>query len=117
MHERTLVRALLKQVQQLQAEQAAERVLAVRVSVGEFCGVEADLFRSAFDELVDDSPISGALLELRVVPLEARCSSCSCEFAVANFRFQCPRCNEARVNVVRGEGLVLESVTLEETDG
>lgn len=91
-------------------------MVAVRVSVGEFSGVEADLLRSAFEELVDGSPIRGAEIELRSVTLEARCPSCSCEFLVENFRFECPRCDNSRVNIVRGEGLVLESVTLEEND-
>ena len=116
MHERSIVRALLKQVHELQTERKAGRVVAVRVSVGEFSGVEADLLRSAFDDLVDDSPICGAQLELRVVPLEASCSSCSCEFAVVNFQFKCPRCDDSQVDIVRGEGLMLESVTLEEND-
>lgn len=88
-------------------------MVAVRVSVGEFSGVEADLFHSAFEELVDDSPICGARLELQAVPLEARCQVCSCEFAVVNFQFRCPRCDDSRLDIVRGEGLMLESVTLE----
>ena len=113
MHERSLVQALLKQVHTLQTERGAERVVAVRVSVGEFSGVEADLFRSAFTELVEGSPICGALLELCEVPLEARCQSCSREFIVVNFQFKCPRCENGQVDIVRGEGLMLESVTLE----
>lgn len=116
MHERSIVRALLKQVHELQTERGAERVVAVRISVGEFSGVEADLLRSAFEELVDDSPIRGARLELRAIPLTAHCPLCSYEFAVMNFQFQCPKCEESRVNIVRGEGLVVESVTLEEND-
>ncbi|NIL97321.1 MAG: hypothetical protein GTO53_06965 [Planctomycetales bacterium] len=113
MHERSVVRALLKQVQQLQSERCAERVVAVRVSVGAFCGVEADLFQTAFDQLVDESPICGARLELSQVPLEACCDSCQREFPVVNFRFICPHCEGDQIRVVRGEGLVLESVTLE----
>ena len=116
MHERSIVRALLKQVHELQTARGADRVVAVRVSVGAFSGVEADLIHSAFEELVDDSPIRGARLELQEIPLTARCPLCSCDFAVVNFRFQCPKCDESRVKIVRGEGLVLESVTLEEND-
>jgi len=113
MHERSIVRALLKQVRQLQTEQGAEGVVAVKVSVGEFSGVEADLLRSAFDEMVNGSPFCGARLELQQVPLESRCQSCSSEFAVENFRFRCPRCGGSHVETIRGEGLILESVTLE----
>lgn len=113
MHERSIVRALLKQVRQLQTEQGAEGVVAVKVSIGDFSGVEPNLLRSAFDEMINDSPYCGARLELRKVPLESRCQSCSTEFAVENFRFRCPRCGDSHVETVRGEGLILESVTLE----
>jgi hydrogenase nickel incorporation protein HypA/HybF len=113
MHERSLIRALLRQVRQLQTEHGATRVVAVRVSVGEFSGVEAELVSRAFEELVHDSPIRGARLELREIPLAARCQFCSCEFAVVNFQFKCPRCHGSHVSIVSGDGLVLESVTLE----
>lgn len=116
MHERSIVRALLNQAHELKTEQNARRVLTVRVSVGEFSGVEPQLVQSAFDELVGDSLIPGAQLELRVVPIEARCQACSHDFGVKGFRFHCPRCGESRVKILRGEGLVLESVTLEEND-
>ena len=117
MHERSIVRALLRQVCELQTERGADRVVAVRVSVGEFSGVEADLVRTAFEELVEDSPIHGARLELQSIPLTAHCPACSQEFAIVNFEFKCPDCGVAHVKIVRGEGLVLESVTLEENNG
>ena len=116
MHERSLVRALFGQIYQLQRNHGAERVVAVKVSVGEFAGVDMELFRGAFGEMVEDSPIRGARLELQEVPLEACCESCLHEFAVVKFCFACPHCKDSRVNIVRGDGLMLESVTLEETD-
>ena len=116
MHERSIVRALLRQVHEVRTERGAQNVCLVRVSVGEFSGVEPELFRNAFDELVDGSLISGAQLELSVVPMEACCNACSHEFVVQNFRFQCPQCEDVSLNIIRGEGLVLESVTLEEHD-
>ena len=117
MHEQSIVRALLRQVEELAADQPGRRVLTVRVSVGEFSGVDADLLHSAYDELVADSLISGAKLELTIVPIVASCLTCAHEFIVQNFRFRCPQCDEVRVKIIRGEGLVLESITLEEGNG
>ena len=113
MHERSLVEALLNQVERLMREQRAARVRVVRVSAGEFSGVEPELLRIAFVDLVDDSAVSGARLELEEVTLEAQCEDCGEEFAVERFRFQCPRCESRRIAIVRGEGLMLESVTME----
>lgn len=113
MHERSLVRSLLRQVEDVMDQHAGSRATAVRVSVGMFSGVEPALVRSAFDELVNVTVMRGAELELHEVPLEAQCRACGCEFAVERFRFECSQCGGRDVAVVRGEGLVLESVTLE----
>ena len=51
MHERSLVRSLLAQVQALAAEHPADRVAAIRVRIGEFSGVEPELLQSAYEEL------------------------------------------------------------------
>lgn len=113
MHERSLVRALLTQVRELQLANGAARVLAVKVSIGDFAGVDAELFRSAFDELSVVSAIGNAKLELERVPLEVRCPSCVCVFVARGFQFKCPTCGDSRVEIIRGEGLVLESVVLD----
>jgi hydrogenase nickel incorporation protein HypA/HybF len=112
MHERSLVKALLSQVEGLQRQECADCVVGITVSVGDFSGVELDLFQSAFDDLVDSTSARGSRLHVERVPLEAECDNCGLVFAVERFRFQCPGCDCHQVTVVRGEGLVLESVVM-----
>lgn len=114
MHERSLVRALLTSVEDLMQRQRGDRVVAVNVSVGDFSGVEPDLLRIAFDDLVRSTRALGSLLHIQRVSLEARCLDCCDEFHVQRFRFECPRCGGRNIKVVRGEGLMLESVTMEQ---
>ena len=116
MHEYSLVQALLRQVATLMQEQAASRVVSIRVSVGEFSGVESELFRGAYDMLVDATPVQGARLQLDRVPLESKCGECGHTFTMNRFRFQCPECGGGALTILRGEDLVLESVTLEQAD-
>jgi len=114
MHELSLVRALFRQVEELMRREGADRVVDVRVSVGEFSGVEPELLRSAYDSHVNSTAVRGAQLHLKNVPLSLRCESCGHEFCVVRFRFVCPECEDRQVTIVRGEGLLLESVTLEQ---
>lgn len=114
MHEASLVQSLLDQVAALLQQHGAQRVLTIRVSVGEFSGVELELFRSAYELLVDQTAARGAQLELRPVALRARCRACQCEFPVQQFRFQCPQCVSSQIEITQGEDLLLESVILEE---
>ena len=116
MHEFSLVQGLLEQVDVLRREQQAERVVSIHVSVGEFSGVEPELFREAYQTLIEETPLRGAELQMNCVPLESRCDECGHDFAVERFRFECPKCESTAVTVVSGEGLVLESVTVEQEE-
>jgi hydrogenase nickel incorporation protein HypA/HybF len=116
MHELSLARALLRQVEELRQSHRAAGVRTVRVSVGEFSGVEADLLDTAFCHLTEGTPLEGARLSIERVPLEARCTVCKHEFAVRGFRFFCPRCDARDVRIVGGEELMLESLTLAEAE-
>jgi len=116
MHEFSLVQTLLRQIDAIRCEQAAERVTAVRVSVGEFSGVEPDLFRDAFEILTAETPMREAELQMNRVTLECECHECSKLFGVERFRFECPKCKSRNVTIVRGQELVLESVTVEQDE-
>lgn len=116
MHERSIIRQLLQQVVEVMLEHESSRVTTVRISVGEFSGVEAELLRTAFRDMSPYTPAQGAELRLETVPLEAACDACGSEFAVKHFHFLCPACESQQVRILRGEDLMLESVTLEDNN-
>lgn len=113
MHEFSVVRGLLKQMEQLAQQHEAAQITSVALSVGEFSGVDADLLQLAFEQLAPDSTARRATLSIQRVPLRARCRRCELEFDVQNFRFVCPECRDVDVTIVAGDGLVLESITCE----
>ncbi len=116
MHEQSLVRALLRQVQHVADENPGARVLSIRVRIGDFSGVEPDLLCSAYDDLVQNTPLRGAELKMKRVPLEAICDQCENRFRIERFHFQCDKCGSARLALCGGEELLLESVTFEEAE-
>ena len=114
MHERSLIQALLAEVEQLMSERAASRVRKITVSIGDrkqrFNGQG---LQRAFDELAASTAASGAELEIRRVPVEAHCESCNYDFVVERSQYVCPKCGQMQVCVTRGEELVLENLVLE----
>jgi hydrogenase nickel incorporation protein HypA/HybF len=115
MHERSLVRALLRQVQQVADENSDGKVVSIRVRVGEFSGVEPELLASAYVELIRGTPLCDATLDMEQVQLEGICDQCGTRFRIERFDFQCRRCGSLHVTVHGGEELLLESVKFEET--
>jgi len=116
MHELSLARPLLQQIDDLRSSRRGCTVRSARISVGEFSGVDATLLQSAFDQSTRGTSLDGAELFVEPVPLQARCRDCQTEFPVIGFRFVCPACEGHSTEILRGEELMLESVTFEEIE-
>ena len=114
MHEYSLARALLHQIQAIVDQEDVAKVRSVSVTIGEFSGVDPELLRMAFQDVSQQSVAASAALLIEKVALEARCENCFNEVLVERFRFVCPNCESGSVNIVRGEELILERVMLEE---
>ena len=116
MHEHSLVRALLRQVAELAAEHSSSRIVSVRVRIGEFSGVEPDLLSSAYDDLVQNTPLQDAALSMERVPLEGLCEQCGSQFRIERFNFQCDNCGSVKLTLCGGEEMLLDSVMMEEIE-
>lgn len=108
MHEFSLVRSLLEQVDRIVIEQGGRAAVEVRVEIGPLSGVEPLLVKEAFTQLAGKTT-----LIVDEVALAARCDSCQVEFELDTFRFVCPRCGNRETSVVRGDAFRLMSVTVD----
>ena len=116
MHERSLVRALIRQVEHVVADNGGRPVAEVRVKVGPLSGVEPLLLRSAFEHCAPATCAANAKLVIDEVPLIAVCEGCDHTFELADYRFRCPRCEAESVRVTQGDDFQLVSVTIGSTE-
>jgi hydrogenase nickel incorporation protein HypA/HybF len=113
MHERSLIARLILQIEEELQQRQLSGLKEVRLEIGEFAGVEPELLELAWQELALLHWNADVGLTLDVVPLTAECRQCGQSFHVERFRFVCPVCDHAGVDVVAGEGLRLISLTTE----
>ena len=111
MHEQSVIRALLEQVDAICKVHGARYVTEIRVEVGPLSGVEPLLLASAFEQRTPGGTAQGAQLLVDEVALLARCTSCEHEFEPSDFIFRCPRCG-SNVRVLRGDDIQLVSVSM-----
>jgi hydrogenase nickel incorporation protein HypA/HybF len=117
MHESSLVRSLLAQVDELSTLNGSGFVREVHVEIGPLSGVESTLLSAAFDRIRGDwAACAGARLCIDEVPLEARCSACGNTFHPAKFDFHCAVCGNGDTEIVRGDGVLLQSIVLDECE-
>lgn len=113
MHERSLALALIRQIEEELRRRHLRRLVEVRLSMGEFAGVEPRLLASAFEELAAAHWTPPPRLRCDIIPLRARCRACAVEFEVNRFRFACPACDSRQVDLTAGEELQLVSLQAE----
>lgn len=112
MHERSLIRSLLRQVEQIVAAEGGGQVTEIRVQVGDLSGVEPLLFQMAFDDMVPALFSSNCRLALEMVPVTAVCTECEHQFEIVDFQFRCPECQAKSVQVIQGDEVTLLSVSI-----
>ena len=112
MHERSLVLALIRQVDRVLAENGGGRVAEVRVQVGPLSGAEPLLLQSAFEHCAPATCAAQAKLVIDEVPLTAVCEECDDTFDLVDYRFRCPHCESESVRVTQGDDFQLVSVTI-----
>lgn len=103
MHERSIVKLIIDQVQEEITSRSLGRLVEIVLDIGEFSGVESALVESAFAEMASEFWKDNVQLTVRVTPLIAVCQICDCEFRVENFHFECRKCGAKNIRVVSGE--------------
>jgi hydrogenase nickel incorporation protein HypA/HybF len=111
MHEYSLVQAMMRRVEEEARAQNACGVHRVQVRIGQFSGVEADLFASAYDVLRPGTLCANAELVIAREAGEWCCGACGA-LVPAGAELTCPQCGWP-ARLVRGDDLVLERIELE----
>ncbi len=112
MHERSLVKQLIEQIEEELRDRHLSGLTAVHLDIGEFSGIEPSLIELAFQEMAVNRWPTEVRLVVNVIPLAARCRQCGEDFRVERFRFVCPHCDHGAVEVIAGEDIQLVSLTV-----
>ncbi|MDD5510097.1 MAG: hydrogenase maturation nickel metallochaperone HypA [Dehalococcoidales bacterium] len=113
MHELAITQSMLDIVLD-QAEKAeAERVLAVKLSVGELSGFVEESVQFYFNFLVKGTIAEGATVSFTMVPAKARCRNCARVFKLKEFDWSCPDCGQDSIEITDGKELFVESIEVE----
>jgi hydrogenase nickel incorporation protein HypA/HybF len=111
MHEYSLAQAMMDKVEQEARAHHAVAVHSLQVRIGRQCGVEADLFATAYEMLRPGTLCENA--ELIITREEGRwlCDACGRELPPASV-LACPECSWP-ARLAEGGDLILERIELE----
>jgi hydrogenase nickel incorporation protein HypA/HybF len=113
MHELSICRALVQEIEQVARAHGALRVISAAVRIGPLAGVEPALLRNCFPLACTGTLVRDAELVIESTQVRIRCRECGAQMAVANNSLICAGCGSWRIEVLEGEELLLTSVELE----
>ncbi|MFO7593119.1 MAG: hydrogenase maturation nickel metallochaperone HypA [Pseudomonadota bacterium] len=112
MHELSLCRGLLQQVDAIAAEHRAEAISRVTLRIGPLAGVEIPLLKNAFHVARQNTVAANAALSVEAAPLRIYCTRCDKEHAAEISDLRCPACASVETRLISGDELLLVSVSL-----
>ncbi len=112
MHEYSLVEALVRRVEDEARKRQAIAVHALSVRVGELAGVDAELFRTAYETFRAGTLCADVPLTLKQVPASWSCPRCATPIARGAI-LRCPACDiPARLDE-GSDALTLDGIEME----
>ena len=112
MHELSVCRGLVQQLEQLAAEHQARGCKTVRLQIGPLSGIEPQLLQQAFPIASADSRARDATLVIEVMPVRVRCNSCGAETDAVPNNLSCGLCHDWHTQLLSGDEMFLHSVEL-----
>ena len=117
MHEMAIAASLIDIVKEEMAKHGASKLLMVRVCYGKLTNVVPDALAFAFEVQTKETPLDGAELELKELPITVTCGECSTEFSTEGtdlFYMPCPSCENLLGHaVITGKDLYLDHLEAE----
>jgi len=113
MHEMSIAVELLRELESLVETNNVKCVTELTVSAGQLRGIVPEALDIAFASLAEGTVAAGAKLHLEFVPTIAQCKQCDNRFEPGENYYLCPKCNQADVEIVEGNDIILKSVVCE----
>jgi len=114
MHELSIALAIVEAAAE-EAQRHGGRVEAVHLRLGALSGVGKDALLFSWDLACADTPLAGARLEVKEIPVSVWCAACKFERTLdAEFDLRCPVCGGSDTEVRSGRELELSALEIQD---
>ena len=116
MHELSIAASIVDAVSETAANYPGAQVRAVRLRVGALAAVVEDSLRFCWDVTIAGTPLEGAWLEVRTLPVVVHCMACGADEEIGVQSLRCPKCGELATDLRQGRELEIESIEIDEPE-
>ncbi|NOX80686.1 MAG: hydrogenase maturation nickel metallochaperone HypA [Deltaproteobacteria bacterium] len=115
MHEFSLAQGLFTQLFRLAEQHRAEKIIIVRVEIGQFAGIVIDSFSFAFEILARERKLTREAV-LEITEIKPLCGCLDCGHTVPaddSVPAVCAQCGSSRLTLSAADDLILTQVEME----
>ena len=113
MHELSMVASICDVLNEKVKEYGVKKVIQVSLIVGELTGIEAFMLESCFEMYVSLTPLEGAKLNIKRVPIKLRCRKCGNEYESKIPFSDCAACGSSSLDIISGKEFYIDSIEAE----
>jgi len=113
MHEAAVADSILRTILEQSAQLDNARPISARISCGQFNRLNDEAMRFAFEAISQGTVCEGMRLEIRCIPLQAKCRQCNTLFDFDIYRPTCPTCGADEYDFQPDAPLLLEEIEFE----
>jgi len=84
----------------------------VHIQIGKLSAVVPDSLNFCFDIAVKDTPLEGASLAIKEVPVTLKCSNCGKSWTIDTPVFKCQKCKSTNIEILSGRELDIISIEM-----
>ena len=113
MHETAVAESILNTIID-QAEQVNARPVSAIISCGQFNALNDEVMSFAFETAAAETVCKGMKLEIKHIPLRAKCKQCEAVFEFDVYKPACSQCDSMEFDFQPDAPLLLETIEFEE---
>lgn len=113
MHELAITESVIDLINQEARDKGFQKVLAIRLQVGEYSGLMPECLREFFPIAARGSIAEGAVLEIQSLPAAFHCQECGYRGPVERKSACCPDCGSTAIRMTAGREFFVDSLKVE----
>jgi hydrogenase nickel incorporation protein HypA/HybF len=111
MHELGVLIEVVKQVEQVAAENEIHTVDSLVLQIGELSSMVPHYLKKLYPAAVEGTVLEGSSLEIEVIPANGLCMDCRKVFNLVKEKGICPHCRGKRFELLSGKEFVIKEIT------
>ncbi|MBQ4506259.1 MAG: hydrogenase maturation nickel metallochaperone HypA [Firmicutes bacterium] len=113
MHELAITEGILEAAVPEAVRQGAEKVLEIRLKIGELSGVVPECVYEYFEMISKGTIAEGARIVVEYIPISISCGDCGYEGVMDRKKRVCPECGGRSIRITGGREYYVDSLLVE----